>query len=107
MEIENNPFIQGTDYFKEYNESIQKLKNDPKALELDRLCYEALEINPSGKALIKVLDERFLIPGLANPGTPTFQIDLIFSEGIKAAFRILKNAVAAHAQRIHSENKPQ
>ena len=103
MEIHDNPFVKGTDYFAEYNESIQKLKNDPRALEFDRLCYEALELSASGKALMKILDDRILIPSLANKGTPTYQIDVIWADGFKDAVRLLKKCVIAHAQRIKAE----
>ncbi len=105
MNIEENPFVKGTDYFEQYNESVQKLKNNPQAIELDKLCYEVLE-TPSGKKLTEVIKERFLIPALANPGTPTYQLDVIFADGFKASLRLLLNCVIAHAQRIKSEINP-
>lgn len=105
MDISENPFVKGTDYFKEYNENVQKLKNQPQAIELDKLCYEVLE-TPAGKKLIEMLKERFLIPALANPGTPTYQLDVIFADGLKAGYRILINCVTAHAQRIKAETNP-
>jgi hypothetical protein len=44
--------------------------------------------------------ERYLIPGLAQPGCPTYQIDILGAEGFKNCLRMFRNCVLSHKQRI-------
>lgn len=98
-----NPYIQPHDYFKGYNESIEKLKNDPTRIEMDKLCYALFHEHELGKKFMELVEERYLMPALAQVGTPDYATRCIWAEGFKEAFRLLKNSVKQHKQRIKSE----
>ena len=98
--IEENPILKSEDYFKQYNEQINNLKNRPEVIELDKLCFELFEANEQGRKFLQLITERYLIPPLAMRSTATYQIDVIWGEGFKEAFRMLKAHVASHQQRI-------
>jgi len=95
-----NPILEPENYFKEYQESIDKHKKDPRVIEFDKLCYEVFEKHEPGKRLLELATERYLIPAMAARGTPTYQIDVLWAEGFKDAFRIFINALHSHQQRI-------
>lgn len=103
MNPENNPLLQDTNYFKQYEEEMQKLKHHPEILEFDKICYELFEMNPLGKKFMETCLERFVIPKLCNIGTQTYQIDCIWAEGFKEFPRMLRDKVIAHSRRIAAE----
>lgn len=101
--MDNNPLLQNEDYMAEYRKNIDKLKNNPEVVMFDKLCYELFEVNETGKRFIKYVEETFLIPGLGKLGSPTYQIDIIWAEGYKDAYRKIKASLIAHKQRIKAE----
>lgn len=98
-----NPLIEPTNYFEGYNKNIDELKNRPEIVELDKLCYDALEANETGKKLLETLEKRFLYPGLARPGQDNYSDLVKFYEGFKECIRTLKACVEGHKQRIEKE----
>ena len=103
MTPQENPYIKPTDYFEGYNESINKLKNNPEAIQFDRLCYELFEMTQLGKDFMTIVKDRFILPGLAKPGSATFQIDCIWAEGFKDFPRTILGHIRSHQQRIQAE----
>jgi hypothetical protein len=97
---ERNPLLEQENYFEGYNESINKLKNDPKVLEFDKLCYELFENNQAGKRFIELVTERYLLAPSGMPGSPTYQNEVMWAEGVRYAFLLLRNGVMSHKQRI-------
>lgn len=102
---QNNPFLEQENFFAGYQKSIDELKNNPLIIELDKLCYELFECNEQGKRFMELVIERYLIPAMAKPGTPTYQLDVMWSEGFKEFGRMLLGAVKSHQQRIQAGNK--
>lgn len=102
MNLEDNPLLQPEDYAKGYKDSVEKLKNDPKLIQMDRLCYEVFQTE-MGKKLMSIIEERFLIPSLANRESPTYPVMTIWQDGFKDAFRFLRQAITSHQQRIEAE----
>lgn len=100
---EENPFLKPENYYAGYQESIDALKNKPEALEMDKLCYFVFNTEP-GKRLMSEIVERFLLPGFIHPGTDGVQHAAIYYEGFKEGFRMLRNCVRSHEQRIAAEN---
>jgi hypothetical protein len=100
MEPDNNPILQPEDYAAQYKKNVEELRNSPHVIEWDKLCYELFEINPQGKRWLEIVTERWLIPALARPGTPTYQLDVMFWEGYKDFGRMLLLALQTHKQRI-------
>ena len=98
-----NPLLMQEDYFKQYQESIDNLKNNPELISFDIMCHELFEMNELGKKFIKYVEENFLLPSLARVGTPTYQLDVMWAEGFKDAFRKIVYAVKSHKQRIQAE----
>lgn len=103
--MEKNPFLEQEDYFKGYNENIDKLKNNPELLAFDTLCYELFENQESGREFMKLIIDRYLLPSLVSKGNPTYQIDVLWQEGFKDAWRMIRHSVLSHKQRIKSEIK--
>lgn len=103
MEIleKENPLLQQEDYFRGYQDNIDEQKqNRPAVVEFERLCYELFEINPQGKKFLELATERYLIQAMAARAQPTYQLDVLWAEGFKDAWRLLLNCVNAHKQRI-------
>lgn len=103
--MEKNPFLQQENYFEPYNESVENLKNNPKILELDKVCYELFESQELGRKFMEIVQERFLLPALASRGSATYQIDVLWQEGFKDFARMIMTCVNSHKQRIQAELK--
>lgn len=100
MEDQDNPFLQHENYFAPYEEKIKDLRNQPEVIEFDKLCFELFEANPTGKKFLSLIKERYLMMALVQKNTPTYQIDVLWQEGFKDAFRMLVVSVTSHQQRI-------
>lgn len=98
-----NPLLQQEDYFKQYKENIDKMRNDPTVIEFDKLTYELFKMNEQGKRWLEIIKERYLIPALAKPGTATYQLDVMWAEGFKDFPRMIIMAILAHDQKITAE----
>jgi hypothetical protein len=68
--------------------------------EMERICYEVLEVNPDGQNLWKKIEEQFLIPNLCSPRSASFKEEVIYFEGFREAFRHIKALALNHKKRI-------
>ena len=100
---EENPYLTPENYYDGYQENINKLKDNPEFVEFDKLCHLVFN-TPDGKHLMQELEKRYLIPALANPSSENFETLLIWTDGYKEAFRMLRHCVTSHEQRIKAEN---
>lgn len=100
---EKNPWIEPENYYAGYQDSMDNLKSNPEGLQFDKLCHLVLS-TPDGRHFMEEIEKRFLIPALCNPASPTFQIQAMYFEGFKEAFRMLKGVVLSHDQRIKAED---
>lgn len=100
---EKNPLIEPYDYLKGYGPSLEKLKNNPAAVEFDKLCFEVFENTDAGKKLMELILERYLIPSLVHGDNKNYSDACVWAEGFKAAFRVLRNSALSHSQRIKAE----
>lgn len=103
--MERNPLIEPENYFAGYNESIEDLKHNPKAIELDKLCYELFIHQEMGRRFIDLISEHYLLPAMANKGSPNYSTEVVWAEGFKDAFRMIIGSSRAHQQRINAETK--
>lgn len=106
MKKEGNPILEPENYYDGYQQKIDELKQKPEAMEFDKLCYYALELSEDGKKLIQFVTDRYLIPGFANPNIVNAGENALYYEGFKEAFRMLRNSIKSHLQRIEAENIP-
>jgi hypothetical protein len=96
----NNPLIDPPNYWAEYQQSIDKQnENNPEILELSKLCFETFETAP-GKQLMVKLERDYLIPNLAQVGTPGYADLSVYFNGFKAALLMLRSAHNQHQRRI-------
>ena len=102
--IDENPYIKPENYYAGYQDSIDKLKDKPEIVEFDKLCHMLFE-TPDGKTFMSEVDKRYLIPSLASPAGAHYKTMAIYTEGFKEAFRMLKQCVNSHEQRIKAEIK--
>ncbi len=103
MSTETNEFLKQENYMQGYQDSIDKLKDKPEALEMDKLCYLVFA-SENGKKLLNEIMERFLIPGFIHPNGTNIHHAAVYFEGFKEAFRMLRNCIKAHEQRIEAES---
>lgn len=99
----SNPYIDPENYAHGYNQSVENLKNKKEVVELDRLCYEVF-MTEQGKKLMQIFEQRFITQPLVSPGQDKFESLCIYYEGFKQAFRLLKQSVQSHQQRIDAES---
>jgi hypothetical protein len=104
-ENEVNPLLEPENYFEAYNKNIDKLKNDPLVVAFDKLCYEVFEATEMGREFLKFATNRFLIGSQVTKGNPTYQVDVIWQEGFRDAYRMIMNHVQSHKQRIQAGAK--
>lgn len=105
MAIETNPYIEQENYFAGYEKSIHELKNHPDIVEFDKLCYEVFEHNEMGRKFIEFATKRFLVHSQITKGNPTYQLDVIWQEGFRDAYRMILNHIDSHRQRMKAESK--
>jgi hypothetical protein len=105
MSIDKNPLIQPENYFEGYAKSAEALKNNPEIIEFDKLCYELFEHQEAGRKFIEIITNRYLLAPLGSPGSPTFSQDVMWGEGLRYAFLLLRNSVRAHQQRINAQGR--
>lgn len=103
MTLERNPYLEPENFFKGYQDKIEELKNKPEVVMFDRMCYELFEMTEMGQRFIKYAQEFILIPAMARRGTSTYQLDLMWAEGYKDAYRDILRHIISHRQRIAAE----
>lgn len=103
--MQSNPILEQENFFEEYQKKIEALKNNPDVIEFDKLTYEIFERTEQGRKWIEIVRERYLIPGIARPGTPNYKTDVIWWDGFKEFARTILTCVRAHEQRIKTGEK--
>lgn len=106
MTSKENPFLEPENYFEGYQESINKLKNNPDVVELEKLCYFVFS-TADGRKFLEEITERYLIPGFIHPNSPNPRDSALYYEGFKEAFRMIRNCLKSHEQRIKAESVKQ
>lgn len=101
--MERNPILEPENFFEGYNNSIAELKNNPHVIAFDKMCYELFEASELGRKFIEFVVERFFLCSQIGRGGATYQIDTIWQEGYRDAYRMVMNAVRSHKQRIQAE----
>lgn len=101
-----NPFLEPENYYQGYQDNIDKLKNKPESVEMEKLCYFVFS-TPDGKKFLEEVTERFLIPGFIHPNGQNIQYSSVYYEGFKEAFRMIRNCIKSHEQRIEAESTKQ
>lgn len=105
MQLKDNPLLQQENYAKQYNDNIEKLKNNPELVAFDKVCYELFHMNEMGIEFMKLMTDRYLIPPMANRDADNFQTMSVWAEGFKDCIRLLRASAKSHEQRIKAEVK--
>jgi len=100
MELKDNPLLKQEDYLSGYRESIENLKNKPELVQFDKFCYELFHMNEMGRKFMELVEERYLIPSMINREANNYQLMVIWADGFKDAFRMIKQNIMSHEQRI-------
>lgn len=103
MELKDNPFLQQEDYFAGYQESIEKLKNNPHIVAFDKLNHELFS-SELGKKWLDIIKERYLIPSIVDRGQPNYKDLIIWADGFKDFPRMILQHIMSHDQRIKAGN---
>jgi hypothetical protein len=101
MELKDNPLLKPEDFLGGYRDSIEELKNRPELISFEKLCYEVFATE-QGKKLMEIIDQRYLIPSIVSREAPNYQVLLLWSDGFKDAFRMIKQNIISHEQRIQA-----
>ena len=92
------------DYFKGYQESIDELKKETPAVELDKICFNAFD-NEAGKVLLKYLSESIVMAAVPHEMGPGYKDACIYYEGYREGYRQLIHAVKSYPLRREAEEK--
>lgn len=103
MTEKNEYSLYGENYWAPYQKGIADLRNNPEVIEFDKLCYELFEHQETGRKFIQIIKDNYLIPALAMHGSQTYQIEAVWAEGYKDAWRKVIHAITSHKQRINHE----
>src|SRR5580698_3317742 len=103
MELKDNPLLQKENYFKGYDESVEKLKNNPQLIEFDKLCYEIFEKTDAGKRFLELVTDRYLLAPAGAPSSKDFEVQAVWAEGVRYSFLLMLNAIKSHKQRIEAK----
>lgn len=106
MTQERNPILEQENYFAPYQENIKNLQNRPEVIEFDKLCYELFEMNETGKRLLDLMKQRYLMRSLCPRGTATYQLDVLWEKGFKDCILLFVDSLNAHHQRIIAGKNP-
>jgi len=93
------------DYWAGYEESINKLKDDPNVVEFDKLCFEVFGMSAAGKKLIEHFKEKIIFPSIPGQADSNFDKRCIYYEGYKEAFRQLIYATQNYRTRKEAEDQ--
>jgi hypothetical protein len=103
MNASENPFLQPEDFMSGYRDSIEELKNNPHLISLEKLCYELFVMNEAGKKFMEIITERYLLTPLITREAANYQLLVIWADGFRDAFRMIRQCAESHEQRIKSE----
>jgi hypothetical protein len=92
-DLENNPYINGANYFEGYEKSIEEIKDNPKLQEMDKLIYEVFKINPAGAKLLELFLKQFVMPSLYPISAEDYSTRIAYYEGFKDAFRRIEATI--------------
>lgn len=101
MELKDNPLLQPEDFLSGYNDSVEQLKNRPELISFERLSYEVFATE-QGKKFMELIEQRYLIPSMVNRESANYQLMVIWADGFKDAFRMIKQSILSHDQRIQA-----
>lgn len=99
MELKDNPLLKPEDFLNGYRESVEELKNKPELISFEKLTYEVFATE-QGKKFLELVQDRYLLPALVNRDAPNYQLMLMWADGFKDAFRMIKQNIISHSQRI-------
>lgn len=99
-----NPYLQQENYAAGYQKSVDNNNQNREILKLDRLCWEIFS-GDAGKECLDALYERYVIPAFYNPREQNAEILSVYFDGMKQAYRQIKQHVDAHQQFIEAESK--
>lgn len=92
-------------YWAGYEESINKLKNDPNLIEFDKLCFLVFGISENGKQLLEYFKDRIIFPSIPGQADNNFDKRCMYYEGYKEAFRQLIHATNNYKIRKEAEEQ--
>lgn len=99
---DENPYLNPENYYDGYNQSIDNMKDKPEVIEFDKLCHLVFK-NENGNALMNEIEKRYLLPALCSPTAANYPNLVIYMEGFKEAFRLVRQCILSHDQRIKAE----
>lgn len=99
---DENPYIKPENYYAGYQDSADKLKDKPEIVQFDQLCHLVFS-TPDGKHLMEEIEKRYLVPSLCTPAGNNYKTMVVYTEGFKEGFRMIKQCVTSHDQRIKAE----
>ncbi len=88
--------------FEGYNQSAAELKQDPKALETEKLCWMFLQESANGRRLWELLVEQVLTPPRVDPTHAQCKEVGLYFEGYRRCIIDLKRMSDNHQARINA-----
>jgi hypothetical protein len=92
------------DYFKGYQENIDKLREETELVEFDKMCFEVFN-SEEGKALIEYLKEKIVLASVPHGMSESYGNSCIYYEGYREGYRQIIHAVKSYPERRAAEEK--
>ncbi len=90
------------DYWAGYQESIDKLRNDPETISFDQLCFEVFN-SKEGKKLLEYFESNIVMGAVPSKIDNNFDKSCIYYEGYRQGFRQIIHAVKNYQLRKEAQ----
>ena len=93
------------DYFKGYQDNVDKLRESGEQLEFDKMCFEVFGKSEAGKQLLDFLAEKVVMASVPSPMGDGYREACIYYEGYREGYRQLIHAVKSYPERRKAEEE--
>lgn len=92
-------------YFDEYKENIEKIRNDPNFVNIQEIIHDMIYLNKNRDKFIKYVQDNFIMGATPARLDANFPNACIFYEGYRAAWKHLLNLGLSHQMQKDAEAK--
>ena len=91
------------DYFKGYQDNIDKMREEGEHFEFDKKCYEVFKASEAGKDLLDYFMEKIVIAPVPAQINESYANSCIYFEGYREGYRQILHAVKSYPLRKEAE----
>lgn len=102
MNVDENPYIMGEDYLRQYKESAEKLREDKNVIDFEKLCYKVFTTD-DGQKLLSYITDNFLLSPTRGAFGQGFADACIYNEGMRQAYRLFIISINSFKERMKAD----